>query len=254
MRSDFDLIVHKLPMEVDHINIYPIGDVHIGSAECDLALFEEWVQTVKDDPYGYVVIAGDLMNMGLKTSKSNVYEETLNPFQQKELLFHLLSPIKDRILAGCSGNHEYRSVREAGVNPLYDVFCRMQIEDVYRENACFVKVNLGRRKPDRQISYGITVTHGSTRGKDLAWDNTVDNCDLFITGHTHEAAHQPFGKIRLDLQNEVVRQVPYHHVVVTPFQRYGGYAIRGKWKPNALGQFQRIRLDGSVKSIGYIYE
>lgn len=254
MLSDFQMIVHKLPSELPFINIYPIGDVHIGSKECDIELLQEWINIVKDDPFGYAVIIGDMMNMGLKNSKSNVYEEVLNPLQQKELCYELLKPIKHKILAGCSGNHEARMVKEVGDNPLYDVFCRLQIEDVYRENACFIKVNLGQRKSDRQVSYGIVLTHGSTRGKDERWVYAVDNCDLFINGHTHNADHQPLGKIRMDLHNECVRTVSFQNVVVVPFQQYGGYALRGKFLPNHLQQFQKVRLSGDVKRIGYCFE
>lgn len=254
MLNDFQMIVHKLSTEVPYINIYPIGDVHIGSKECDLELLKRWLEEVQSDQYGYVVIIGDMMNMGLRNSKSNVYEEVLNPTQQKELLYEILLPIKNKILAAVSGNHEYRGVKEAGSNPLYDVFCRLQIEDVYRENACFVKINLGQRKSDRQVSYALTITHGVTRNKDENWTYCVDNCDLFINGHIHTGDHKPHGKIRLDLQNEVVRTVGYQQVIVMPFQKYGGYTIRGKHKPIHLGQFQRIRLDGSTKKIGYTFE
>ena len=253
MLSDFEMIVHKLSNELPYINLYPLGDVHIGSKECDLDLLKKWISMVESDPFGYAVIVGDMMNMGLKNSKSNVYEETLNPMQQKELCYELLKPIKHKILAGCSGNHEQRNVKEVGTNPLYDVFCRLQIEDVYRENACFIKLNLGQRKADRQVSYGLVLTHGSSANKDERWTYSVDNCDLFISGHTHGATHKPLGKIRMDMQNECVRTVGFHNVVVIPFQRYGGYALKGKYLPNHLEQFQKIRLFGDSKRVGYTF-
>ena len=83
MLDDFCLIKHSFDRP-PFINIYPLGDVHIGSKECDLDLLKDWVEMVRQDPYGYVVIIGDMMNMGLRTSKSNVYEEVLSPQQQKE--------------------------------------------------------------------------------------------------------------------------------------------------------------------------
>lgn len=116
------MIVHKLSTELPYINIYPIGDVHIGSKECDMKMLLEWRKLVLDDPYGYAVIVGDMMNMALKTSKSNVYEDVMNPLQQKEFCYEFLLPIRDKILAACSGNHEQRNVKEVGTNPLYDVF------------------------------------------------------------------------------------------------------------------------------------
>lgn len=251
MLSDFILIQHDFG-SVENINIYPIGDVHIGSKEFDRERFEELIETIQNDPKGYVVIIGDMMNMGLRNSKSNVYEEVLNPMEQKELCYELLKPISDKILAGCSGNHEYRQNKEVGTNPLYDVFCRLQIEDRYRENACFLKLNVGKfgRNP---ITYGVVLTHGSSKNKDEKWTYSVDGCDCFISGHTHLGTHQPLSKIRMDLTHNKVKTVPYQHIVVTPFQSYGGYAIRGKYMPSHVGQFQRVTFDGTSKRVGYTF-
>ena len=256
MLNDFSMIVHKLPTECSHINIYPLGDVHIGAKTCNLELLSKWVEIVKNDPFGYVVIVGDIMNMGLKRSKSNIYEEALNPLEQKELCYKILFQVKDKILAGCSGNHEQRGVREVGTNPLYDVFCRLQIEHLYRENACFIKLNLGKSKDhgQRQVSYGIVVTHGSTSNKDERWTYAVDNCDLFINGHTHNVNHRPLGKIRMDLNTETVKLIGYQQIVVVPFQTYGGYTLEKKYLPNHIEQFQKITLDGSRKHVGYHFQ
>lgn len=249
--DDFKLIKHKFDTP-PFINIYPLGDVHIGSKEFDSDLLNEWLEMVRDDPYGYVVIIGDMMNMGLRNSKSNVYEETLNPLQQKELCYELLNPIADKILAGCSGNHEYRTVKEVGTNPLYDVFCRMRIEDRYRENVCFLKLTVGKVGSNNN-NYGVVLTHGSSKKKDLDWTYAVDGADVFISGHTHLGTHQPCGKIRMNLRDEIVKCVEYQHIVVLPFQQYGGYAVRGKYLPNAIGRFQRIQFDASSKRVGYSY-
>ena len=251
MLDDFTLIDSKFE-DLDHLNVYPLGDVHLGSTEFDEALFREWIETVKNDPNGVVVIIGDMLNMGLRNSKSNVYEETLSPMEQKELCFQLLNPIADKIIAGCSGNHEYRAVKEVGMNPLYDVFCRMRIEDRYRENACFIKLTVGKQGKNPN-TYGVVLTHGSSKSKDEKWTYSVDGCDCFISGHTHLGTHQPCGKIRMDLTHNKVKTVGYQHIVVMPFQRYGGYAIRGKYMPNHIGQFQRVTFDGSSKRVGYTY-
>jgi UDP-2,3-diacylglucosamine pyrophosphatase LpxH len=249
--SDFVLIQHDFGI-VDNINIYPIGDVHIGSKECNIELFRELIKTIESDPNGYAVIIGDMMNMGLRNSKSNVYEEVLNPMEQKELCYELLQPIANKILAGCSGNHEYRQNKEVGSNPLYDVFCRLRIEDRYRENACFLKLTVGKSGKNPN-TYGVVLTHGSSKAKDEKWTYSVDGCDCFISGHTHTGTHQPLGKIKMDLTHNKVKTIPYQHIVVMPFQSYGGYAIRGKYMPCSLGQFQRVTFDGTSKRVGYTF-
>lgn len=251
MLDDFQLIRSTFEDKL-FLNVYPLGDVHIGSKEFDLELFKQWVEAVKSDPNGAVVIIGDMMNMGLKNSKSNVYEETLSPMAQKELCYELLNPIADKIIAGCSGNHEHRAVKEVGANPLYDVFCRMRIEDRYRENVCFIKLTVGKQGKNPN-TYGVVLTHGSSKSKDEKWTYSVDGCDCFISGHTHLGTHQPMSKIRMDLTHDKVKTVGYQHIVVQPFQRYGGYAIRNKYMPVAIGQFQCITFNGNSKRVGYTY-
>lgn len=247
MLDDFTALKYKS----DHpIRIYPLGDVHIGSKEFNAELFDQWVRNVADDPDGVVVIVGDLMNMGLKNSKSNIYEEIMTPMEQKEKCYELLKPIANKIIGGCSGNHEYRMVKEAGNNPLYDVFCRLQIEDKYRENICFLKINCGEYQHN-PITYGVVLTHGTSKNRDERWNLSVDGCDLFINGHTHEACHKPNAKIVFDVGHDRVSIKPYHEVVVTPFQSYGGYAVRGKYRPSFLGQFQTITLDNTRKRVIY---
>ena len=72
MLSDFQLIKHNFG-DVPFVNIYPLGDVHLGSKECNTKFLQEWVEMVKDDPYGYAVIVGDIMNMGLKSSTKRTW-------------------------------------------------------------------------------------------------------------------------------------------------------------------------------------
>lgn len=249
--DDFTLIKHKF-LTAPYINIYPLGDAHIGSKECNTELLNKWVEMVKNDPFGYVVIIGDLMNMGLKNAKSNVYEEILTPQEQKEKCFEVLNPIADKILAGCSGNHEYRANREVGMNPLYDVFCRLRIEDRYRQNVCFLKLTVGSHRAHPN-TYGLVLTHGKSKNRDLDWTYVVDGADVFISGHTHIGTHHPMGKIQIDMHHDTVKTIGYQHIVVLPFQEYGGYSISNKYKPNHLGQFQCVQLDGTKKQVNYAY-
>lgn len=251
MLDDFTLLTAKFDT-FPCLHIYPLGDAHIGSKECNMSLLYQWREIVQNDPYGFVVIVGDMMNMGLKTSKSNVYEEIMPPSQQKEVCYEFLKPLSEKIVAGCSGNHEYRMVRDVGTNPLYDVFCRLCIENRYRENACFVKLTVGKCGSNPN-TYGVVLTHGKSKNKDLDWTYAVDGADVFISGHTHLGTHQPCGKIQMDLHHDKVKPISYQHIVVLPFQEYGGYTMRDKYKPTSLGQFQMIIFDGNCKKVGYSY-
>ena len=235
MLKDFDMIIHKLPDSLDEIRIYPLGDLHVGAAEFDEEFFKAWCRAVENDPFGYVVIAGDLMNNGLKDSKTNSYEEVMPPSEQKEYIHSALEPLANKILAATEGNHERRSGKAADSQPLYDIMCWLRRQEVYRKRCCFVKVNLGRKSHRKPSSYGIVVTHGGSNNAMKQFGASIDGCDLLICGHTHGGEETPSSKIYIDMRNELVTQVPYRTVRCTSFLNYGGYAIEKPYMPQSTG-------------------
>jgi predicted MPP superfamily phosphohydrolase len=248
MKSDFDLIVHKMDKNLKEIRIYPVGDIHIGSPEFSQELWDTWIKMVKEDEDGYVVIVGDTIDNGLKNSKTNVYRATMSPNQQKQWLAQQLKPIKHKILGAVRGNHEDRSVKESDDCPLYDVMCKLDIEDLYREKMAIIKVNVGSRTKDRQCSYIIALHHGGSVNRMKSWTASIDGVDVFISGHDHQTKDGYPAKIVVDTKNEVIRRVPVVNVVVPSFAEYGGYAIGGLYTPQST-VFPRLYLNGTFKEI-----
>ena len=251
MIEDFVSIVVKFPKEVPYIHLYPLLDLHIGAKECDMKLALQWRQTVLDDPYGYVLIGGDLMNNGIKSSKTNVYEEVLKPQEQKDALYEFLIPLATagRILSWNSGNHEYRSVKEVGTDPGYDVACRLGIEGIYRQNACFLKISLGEAKIDRQQVYTIFTSHGSSRNKHQKFLYCLEGVDLALSGHTHIYEHSCITKMHFNPFNNKVRFRTMHVLVLSSFLKFGGYALRAEYLPQVMDDFVKITLCGNKKKI-----
>lgn len=248
MRKDNDMIVHKLDTALDSINIYPLGDLHIGSADFDEAMWIRWKNMVLNDPKGFVVIIGDIMDNGLKTSKTNSYEATMRPWEQKEWLKRELYPLKDRILGGCRGNHEERTVYTSDGCPMYDVFAKLDIEDLYRENMAFIKLSLGFKNSERQWTYGVVLAHGAGKSKTDKFSYAVDGMDVFITGHTHDpSVHFP-SKIVMDLRNDIVTNHDMTHIVVPSFLKTGGYAARALYMPKGH-KIPYLTLSGTQKEV-----
>lgn len=252
MLNDFKMIVSSCPTETKYINLYPIADAHIGSQEFNETKFKEWLEIVKADGNALVTLSGDLLNNGIKSSKTNCYEETMRPQAQKEYLYNALLPIKEKILAACGGNHEYRNIKEVDNDPLYDVMCWLQIGERYRQNICFVKLSLGRvPRNGKPVTYGVVLTHGASRNKHDKFINGIDGADVFISGHTHQNEYQQPSKIRMDTRNNKVSFAPYRKVVCIPFQESGGYSIRGEYMPGSIDEFQVLKLSGERKKINF---
>ena len=79
MKSDFDLIVHRLP-ECKEAKIYFVGDLHAGAIESNLKGWETFVQRVLQDKNAYVCLLGDLMNNATKSSVSNLFDDALSKY------------------------------------------------------------------------------------------------------------------------------------------------------------------------------
>lgn len=251
MLDDFDVIVKEFPADQKSINLYTLADVHIGAKECDYESLAKWIKTVKNDENAYWVCVGDMLNMGLRNAKTNIYEEEFMPYEQKELFAKLFSPISDKLIGMISGNHEARAVREIGINPLYDIACRWRKEDIYREHSCFIDISLGKGRNNKRLNYGVVVTHGASRGKYDKWTPTIDCVDLFISGHTHQNNNSVKGKLVFDRQNKVVRKAEFMQHVCTPFLGYGGYAVAGHYQPCNKPRYETFVLSGSSKDIEF---
>lgn len=164
MLSDFELIQHHFP-ERNDIKIYPISDVHLGAAEHLTRAWELFCQRVADEPNSYIILGGDLINNGTRTSVTNIFEETMRPREQKKIMAKMLEPLRDKILCAVSGNHERRN-RDVDNDITYDIMCKLDLESLYRENIAFVKIQIGKLNGDgaRNPTYTLVVTHGSGGG------------------------------------------------------------------------------------------
>lgn len=263
MYPDFEMIVHTIPTDKD-IKIYPIYDVHIGSPECREQEFMEFVETVKKTPDAYVILGGDLLDNGIKSSVTNCYKAVYSPSEQKRLMANLLAPIRDKILCSVSGNHEYRSAKETDDSPVYDIMCRLDLEHLHRENMAFVKIILGDqykedgiRTPGRyRPSYVFYVTHGAGGGalsggvinRNERAGYALDGVDLVLVGHSHKPMMSQPAKIVVDSRNNKVSVVPFKVVVASSWLDYGDYAARKMLLP-ASRCLQTINLSAYRKEI-----
>lgn len=244
---DFEMIQHKMYGGHD-VTIIPVSDVHLGAEECDEEKFEQFIQTVKNTPNVYVTLGGDLIDNGLKNSVTNVYRQKYMPGEQKRRMAKLLAPIRDRIICAVSGNHEQRSSRESDTDITYDIMAKLDIEDLYRENIAFCKLQLGvpktptgnRQDGEKRPTYVLVVTHGAGGGiytggtvnRNERFGYVVDGMDALIVGHSHKPFTTQPGKIVIDRQNNLVSVKPFKVISSTSWLEYGGYAARKMLLPS----------------------
>lgn len=234
-------IIHNLDCSKNTFKLVVLGDMHLGDHLCDLGLIKKTINFINETPDCYVILNGDLINNGLKTSKSDSYLETMSMEEEQDLLIDLLTPIKSRILAIASGNHEYRTTLLAGINPLRYVARALGLLDVFVDNSYIITIEFGtaydnKKVKNKYIIYGI---HGGSGGGRRAGSTVnaledmtkiVANADLYVHSHTHTTANFADKIIIYDraLKREVLHTRTFYNT--NAFLIYGGYAEQKGFK------------------------
>ena len=125
MLPDMMPIVIDLPRR--DVCILPCSDIHIGSKQFSQSRWDRFKEQAKGK---YIMIVGDCIDNGIKSSISSTYEQTMMPSAQKEWLYQELKPFAEdldeygnsRILCGVGGNHEKIVLRfDCAVHDFSDV-------------------------------------------------------------------------------------------------------------------------------------
>jgi len=265
MLPDEMMIIRNVPLDEDvHIRI--LSDLHVGSKQFNEKAYDLWRQSIR--PKDLIVIVGDLMDNGLKSSYGS-YEQTMMPNAQREYIYQTLKQFAGtgQILCCVSGNHESRTSRETDEFPLYSVLCRMKEEDKYRRGGCFVKLRFGgsedrkKRNGRYRPTYNIAVLHGNAGGMYVSSSGAkaerfamgISNCDLLISGHTHRPLTFPLSHIAFpDNKNATMVKKQMAVVIASSYLNYGGYALE-KMLPSTAMCSQEIILSARGKHIQVVH-
>lgn len=220
--------------------------------------WREFRTAIQNEENSYIILCGDMINNSTRNSVSNVFDEVMRPREQKRLMMEMLMPLRDKILCAVPGNHEGRSGRDADDDPMYDIMCKLDLEDLYRENMAFLKIQIGKLDANgtRNPTYTFAVTHGSGGGiltggavnRAERFGYAIDGADALIVGHTHKPFNTYPGKIKIDANNNRVSVKPFHVVNCSSWLDYGGYACRKMLLPSAHVA-QKILLSGKSKDM-----
>lgn len=118
----------------NEVEIYGIGDTHIGSANCNIQLIQDLIDHILKKKNRYVVFNGDILDCTYADSKGNVYENEMQPQVALSYACNLLKPLVDnnRVLCTNGGNHDDdRSMRLIGVSMAQQLATLLGIGDIY---------------------------------------------------------------------------------------------------------------------------
>lgn len=255
------VIKRDLEKNIEKLTIIPISDVHIGDKTADIKAFKQVLERIKNEPNTYTILNGDLCNVALKNSKSDVYSDELTPMEQVIQVINFLEPIKDKILVMSNGNHEDRITKDTSIDILYLVAKQLKIEQVYSPSWWYLYLSFGKNKEhrDRPILYTLTGYHGSgssqttgAKANKVKKMSQVVLADVYLMSHVHEPINTKGIIFTPDYQHKSIVRKEMYYAISNSFVEYqGGYAEKMGLLPSNNG-ISEIELNGSQKSVRLI--
>lgn len=226
------------------IEIVNLGDLHRGDKCCDVKAFQRVVAHIRDTPNCYWVSTGDLLNVALKNSKSDVYG-SLSLHEELSLFLDEIGEIKGKCLGITGSNHHVRLEKETGLN-LDDLICQ-SANIPFLSDIGVIDCTIGRN------SYYIVLHHGvgggrtiGAKGNELArLGEVIASADVYMQGHTHQYAYFMLESPYIDRKRKAVQTVVSHFVTTGHYLRWDdSYAQKLKLKPAPIGSAV-VTLHGS---------
>lgn len=168
----------------------------------------------------------------------------MSPMEAVNYAVELFRPIKDKILAVVSGNHEARSEKVTGLNPMYLICSELGIQDRYRNAEAILAINLGKRHTTNAQCYFIQLHHGTGTSKNALTKDEIyslytQGVDCIITGHTHKSMHTRYRVNDINKYTKEIIPKKVDIVVTNSFLDDADYA-------------KRSMLTGTVTDLIYI--
>lgn len=250
------IIKRVLGEDISNLTIIPISDVHIGDKTANIKAFKETLERIKNEPNTYTILNGDLCNIALKTSKSDVYDDEMTPMEQVLEIIDYLEPIKDKILVISNGNHEERIIKDTSIDVLWLVAKQLDIEDRYSPSWWYLYLTFGTRNKYRSLTYTITGYHGYGSGitsggkiNKVKKMGQVVIADCYIMSHVHEPINTKGIIFIPDYQHRTIIKKELYYCISNSYIEYqDSYAERIGMIPSNTG-INEIKLNGKKKEI-----
>lgn len=253
------VIKRDLGSNIKKLTIIPISDVHIGDKTANLKAFKEVIERIKNEPNTYAIVNGDICNIGLKTSKTDVYSEDMSPMTQVLTTIKYLEEIREKLLVISNGNHEQRITAETNIDVLYLAAKQLGLEDIYSPSWWYLYLTFGNTNKQREALYTITGYHGSgssqttgAKANKVKKMSQVVLADIYLMSHVHEPINTKGIIFVPDYQHKSIVKKEMYYCISNSFVEYeGSYAERMGLIPGHNG-ISEIELDGTKKSIRLI--
>lgn len=175
--------------DAKYVALLGISDIHYGNANVNMEYVERLLDFVKNNERAYCFLNGDILDNWVEISpKGGHYEQTVNPSLQKEIMVHKLEPIKDKIIAIVTGNHEARSSKAGEINPTEQMAIELGIPYLGAGGRINLKLNDNEYKLHIRHKYQYNSTFNPCHACGRLIEQLDSEADIVCIGHHHDPA------------------------------------------------------------------
>ncbi|MFW5903053.1 MAG: metallophosphoesterase [archaeon] len=188
-------------VDSDYILLIGLSDLHYGNKNVDMDYVDRLIDYIENNENVYCFLNGDIIDNWVKLSPNGgIYEQVLNPEYQLDIMNTKLKPIKNKIVAVVTGNHENRSKRQGERNPAKVMAKELGVPYLGHGGRLIFHFSGGANyvahvRHRYKYNSSINPTHGCVK---LVREKDAE-ADIIAVGHNHEpavASHFISGKQR----------------------------------------------------------
>jgi predicted phosphodiesterase len=237
----------------DKVNLYAIGDFHIGNIGFEEEKVKRIVEIIRKDKYAKVILMGDygeFINPKDKRFDMDSLSPKYNTIEKQYVgIRNLLTPIKNKIIGLLMGNHDYTIKSSMGMD-----IPRLLSNDLgvtYLGNVGIINYTVGK-KPFTLLSLhggGMATTIGGQVNKIKKYSENLERKpDICLIGHYHRI------DVIMDpkLGNDFSTKLKYLAITGSFFNTYksleDNYANRQFYSPLPVGCVMfELNSNGDIK-------
>jgi hypothetical protein len=231
-------------VRVNSFEIVPFNDSHYGSELCNEPLVKKTISYIKCKPNCFTYLGGDLIEAAIYGTIGSVHQQRHQIDEQVHDIVKMLRPIRDKIIFGVCGNHEYRVEKSTGLNIMKIICEQLDVPYMGWESYFGIKVKHGTICKC-YAHHGVGA--GSTAGSKL---NSLEKLhfraplsNLIMCGHIHTPLNSEKEVRYLDQNGNVCSHIQ-HFVSTGSSHLSDGYAAM-----KALGPIRTSATKIKVKHI-----
>jgi len=217
--------------------LFPLSDIHLGSAQCDTDFFDYWRKTFEKAPDNKAIYClGDLLEF--PRASLDAYGITMSTHDALERVIELLDPYKEYVRWVVTGNHEARTLKEHNFDITRSIAERL--------GACYSRSDFFDKIVDGDKEFVIYGKHGtkSSKNSQLAMNNFIRDmadidANLCLQGHNHYCDFATNYRRGYDDGDR------RYYAFTGHFLGYDGYA-RNKGLPLSQPSFLRLAVDKNM--------